>query len=181
MSRHGDAAEDAVFLPVDALRSRSTMKVIRHDVPTDVRPRGGAAEPRRGGRASEEEDPCTRMFHRMFLFTPYCAEATAVLSRDEACSLQPTFLGNCAEFLLKFNVVTGTLDTVCQAGDGGLKVHQLGTQVGVGGVETDGGHAGRQRDLERDERHKGPEAGRLLVLMLLGAAGCHGKLLGLAC
>jgi len=73
-----------------------------------------------------------------------------------ACSLQPTVLGNCAEFLLKFNVVTGTLDTVCQAGDRGLKVHQLGTQVGVGWVETDGGHAGRQRDLERDEHHKGP-------------------------
>lgn len=43
----------------------------------------------------------------------------------------PTFLGDGAEFLLKFNVVTGTFYTVCQAGDRGLKVHQLGTQVGV--------------------------------------------------
>lgn len=44
----------------------------------------------------------------------------------------PTFLGDGAEFLLKFNVVTGTLSAVCQPRDGGLKVYQLGTQVGVG-------------------------------------------------
>lgn len=43
-----------------------------------------------------------------------------------------TFLGNGAKFLLKFNVVTITLYTVCQPGDGGLKVDQLGTQVRVG-------------------------------------------------
>lgn len=61
----------------------------------------------------------------------------------------PTFLSDGAEFLLKFNVVTGTLDAVCQAGDRGLKVRQLGTQVGVRWVETDGRHTGRQRDLRR--------------------------------
>lgn len=70
-----------------------------------------------------------------------------------------TFLSDGAEFLLKFNVVTATLDAVCQAGDRGLKVHQLGTQVGVGWVETDGGHAGRQRDLRRD----GHRGGSLLI------------------
>lgn len=68
----------------------------------------------------------------------------------------PTFLCDGAEFLLKFNVVTGTVYTVCQPGDRGLKVHQLGTQVGVGWVEADGRHAGRQRDLEEDNDHRGP-------------------------
>lgn len=60
----------------------------------------------------------------------------------------PTFLSDGAEFILQFDVVAGALDTVRQTGHGGLEVHQLGTQVGVGGVQTDGGHAGRQRNLE---------------------------------
>lgn len=42
-----------------------------------------------------------------------------------------TFLGNGTEFILKFNVVRGALNIVCQTGDRGLEVHQLGTQVWV--------------------------------------------------
>lgn len=68
----------------------------------------------------------------------------------------PTFLGDGAELLLKFNVVAGALYAVREPGDRRLKVHQLGTQVRIGRVEADGGHAGGQRDLERDEDHREP-------------------------
>lgn len=67
-----------------------------------------------------------------------------------SCSFS-TFLGNGAEFLLKFDVIAGALNAVCQPGDRGLEVHQLGTEVGVRWVEADGWHARRQRDLERGE------------------------------
>lgn len=46
----------------------------------------------------------------------------------------PTFLSDGAEFLLKFNVVAGVLNAVCQTGHRGLEVHQLAAQVGVRGV-----------------------------------------------
>lgn len=65
-----------------------------------------------------------------------------------------TFLGDGAELLLQFDVVAGTLHAVCQPGHRRLEVHQLGTQVGVGGVEADRGHAGRQRDLVGDEEEE---------------------------
>lgn len=68
------------------------------------------------------------------------------------CALAlPTFLSDGAEFILQFDVVAGALHAVRQTGHGRLEVHQLGTQVGVGGVQTDGGHAGRQRNLEGGE------------------------------
>lgn len=58
------------------------------------------------------------------------AIATTCFAVPHAAHL-PTFLSDGAEFLLKFNVVAGTLYAVRQAGDRGLKVHQLGAQVGV--------------------------------------------------
>lgn len=69
---------------------------------------------------------------------------------------QPTFLRNGAEVLLKFNVVTRTLHTICQQCDGRLIVHQLSTQVWVGWMEADRRHAGRLRDLDRAGQHTGP-------------------------
>ena len=67
----------------------------------------------------------------------------------------PTLLGDGAEVLLQLDVVAGTVHAVRQARGRGLEVGQLGTQVGVGGVEAERGHAGGQRDLgEQGERHR---------------------------
>lgn len=81
--------------------------------------------------------------------TSSSSSSRSITSTTSYCTPNmPTFLSDGAEFILQFDVVAGALNAVRQTGHGGLEVHQLGTQVGIGGVQTDGGHAGRQRHLE---------------------------------